>query len=259
MHFVNWIYIIRDIFLTTPSIIKRLRAMDSAISVCLFSDDIPWSSPPPEDTLNRVLTVSTTSTSLRVPRIPFDFNTATKSLAQYLGFTPYRDQVLALQHLYNGKDHILVAPCWWGKTIVITGPALYTLKPGTNHYLIVSPLKAIQLNQATSLREEIGDIFRPFVLDGETNTAENRRDIAIGKFTHVLISAEIAISDINTLKERGKKKQSERVGFPCGYLRSHSLFVCINHDIEIVVCNEPTERFREAVYCIHCMAPQSLN
>ena len=81
MRFVNWIYIKRDIFLTTPSIIKPLRAMDSATSGCLSSDDIFWSSPPPEDTLNRGLAVSTTSTSLRVPRIPFDFDTATKALA----------------------------------------------------------------------------------------------------------------------------------------------------------------------------------
>jgi ATP-dependent helicase YprA (DUF1998 family) len=191
--------------------------MDPATSDGLFSDDIPWSSPPPEDTLNRVSTVSINFISLRMPRIPFDIDTATKALTECLGFTPYKDQVLALQHLYNGNDHILVAPCGWGKTIVITGLACILSKPEQTITLIISPLKAIQLNQATSLRKEIGDIFRPFVLDDETNTAENRRDIAIGKYTHVWISAEIAISDINTSKERGKKKQPERVTFPCGY------------------------------------------
>jgi superfamily II DNA or RNA helicase len=76
-----------------------------------------------------------------MPRIPFDIDTATKALTECLGFTPYKDQVLALQHLYNGNDHILVAPCGRGKTIVITGLACILSKPEQTITLIISPLK----------------------------------------------------------------------------------------------------------------------
>ena len=178
--------------------------MESVTSIGLFSDDIPYSSPPPEGAPILAITVPTTSTSLRIPRLPFSSDTATTSLTKYLGFPPYATQVSALEYLYRGKDHILVAPCGWGKTIVITGLACILPTPEKTITLIISPLRSIQLNQATSLQQEIGEVFRPFVLDGDTNTQGNRHLIATGHFTHVWISAEIAISDVNTQKERRK-------------------------------------------------------
>ena len=36
-----------------------------------------------------------------------------------------------------------------------------------------------------------------FVSLGETNTPENRRDIALGKYTHIWISAEAVLGDMN--------------------------------------------------------------
>ena len=61
--------------------------------------------------------------------------------------------------------------------------------------LIISPLKAIEDSQARECRKIWGNGVRPFVLNGDSNSIESRRDIASGKYTHVWLSPEFAVGD----------------------------------------------------------------
>ena len=63
--------------------------------------------------------------------------------------------------------------------------------------IIISPLKAIEAGQARDAEEKFGRFgVRPFVLNGDTNSAENRHKIARGDYTHVWTSADIAIGEM---------------------------------------------------------------
>lgn len=84
---------------------------------------------------------------------------------------------------------------------------LALLQPGAGKSvtIILSPLKAIENGQARELTEQFGDLFKPFVLDGESNTASNCRSIAQGEYTHVWTSAEIAIGLLGEKKSKNEK------------------------------------------------------
>ena len=132
-------------------------------------------------------------------------------------------QKQALTDLYHGEDVILVAKTGYGKTLVMTGFNKLlnpSLRPLT---LILSPLKAIEHGQARELQERFGNDFRPFVLDGDSNSPKARYDIARGNYTHVWLSADIAINDIVDPSEnddeddapaqqtsKGKERKSQR-------------------------------------------------
>lgn len=159
--------------------------MNSAQSIHEFSSDFYYSSPPPEGAPKSTTTTLIPSPTLRESRLPFCSDTAINRLTVPCGFSPRTEQVTALEYLYNGKDHILVAPCGWGKTIIITALACIIERPLDSITLIISPLRSIQSNKALALRREIGQNFRPFVLDGDVNTAETRHLIASDAYTQI--------------------------------------------------------------------------
>jgi superfamily II DNA helicase RecQ len=105
-------------------------------------------------------------------------------------------QVQALQSLAEGKDVVLVAKTGYGKTLIFTGynfliPA--SIRPIT---LIISPLVAIEQDQAEELKNRFGADSAPVVLDGQNNTAALRAEIARGNYTHVWASAEVVLADL---------------------------------------------------------------
>ena len=139
--------------------------------------------------------------------LPFD--EAIKKLEGLLGFNLKPGQRKALEELHMGSDLCLIAATGFGKTIVFTG--YYTLfKPEAGALtIIVSPLKAIENGQAADLWK-LGSNCRPFVVVGDTNTAENRRDIALGKYTHIWISAETVLGDLVEKKSQEYKPNKSR-------------------------------------------------
>ena len=70
-------------------------------------------------------------------------------------------------------------------------------------------LKAIENGQAADLWK-LGSNCRPFVVMGDTNTPENRRDIALGKYTHIWISAEAVLGDLVEKKSQEYKPNKSR-------------------------------------------------
>jgi hypothetical protein len=136
--------------------------------------------------------------------LPFD--EAIKKLEGSVGFNLKPDQRRALEELHIGSDLCLIATT---KTIIFTG--YHTLlKPEAGALtIIISPLKAIENDQAADLRK-LGSNCRPFVVVGETNTPENRRDIALGKYTHIWISAEAVLGDLAEKKSQEYKPNKSR-------------------------------------------------
>ena len=112
----------------------------------------------------------------------------------------------ALVDLYNRNDVVLVATTGFGKTLVITGFHNLISPSRQPITLIISPLKAIQNNQSTTLNS-VSSSYRGFVLDGDTNTLTNRHAIARGDYTHIWVSAEIALAE---LLERNREELSEK-------------------------------------------------
>jgi hypothetical protein len=102
--------------------------------------------------------------------------------------------------------------------------------------LIVSPLRAIQRDQADSLASTSTSEFpfKPFVLDGESNTSINWRDIACGKYTHIWTSAVIIVGDYDGKKvrrqERRTKKRQTKTGPGHGYIDTGSFQDVLYHE-----------------------------
>jgi superfamily II DNA helicase RecQ len=118
------------------------------------------------------------------------------------GLTLRPGQVQALQSLAEGKDVVLVAKTGYGKTLIFTGYNLLTpptIRPIT---LIISPLVAIEQDQAEELKNWFGAYAAPVVLDGKNNTAELRAEIARGNYTHVWASAEVVLADLVDCRKR---------------------------------------------------------
>ena len=117
-------------------------------------------------------------------------------LYENTGYEIKDGQKQALWDLYCGNDAILVACTGYGKTHVIVGYHATLDRKVDPITLVISPLKAIEQGQARDAFKTYHQLgVRPFVLDGENNTPDNRHDIARGRYTHVWLSAEIAVGE----------------------------------------------------------------
>jgi superfamily II DNA helicase RecQ len=105
-------------------------------------------------------------------------------------YAPREGQRNALQHLiYKGKDLILIAKTSFGKSMILQAVSLLIRK---SIAVVVLPLDQIGLEQ-TEYITRIGG--RPFFLNASTISTKVLTDIQKGKYTHILISPELAISD----------------------------------------------------------------
>jgi superfamily II DNA helicase RecQ len=101
---------------------------------------------------------------------------------QLFGFEPKIKQVEAIRHLlYDKRDLILIAKTGFGKSIIFQ--ALPLIEEGSKQAsLIIMLLNLLQEEQAEKLKTIAG--AKPFVLNGDTNTKKNRREIGAGAYTH---------------------------------------------------------------------------
>jgi superfamily II DNA helicase RecQ len=120
-------------------------------------------------------------------------------------------QVQTLQSLAEGKDVVLAAKTGYGKTQIFTGYNFLTPLAIRLITLIISPLVAIEQDQAKELKNRFGAYSSPVVLDGTNNTAELRAEIARGNYTHVWASAEAVLADLVDCN----KKKPRPVRRPC--------------------------------------------
>lgn len=175
--------------------------------------------------------------------------------------------MLALQELYNSRDVLLVAKTEYGKTLVMTGYQAL-LQPGQGAVtLIISPLKAIENSQALKLVEQFGTtMFKPFVLNGDSNSTANRSAIVRGKYTHVWTSAEIAMSSLSEKKNTKEKlKPTKANPFPDftavlqdGNFQDRLILVAID---EIHLCDKDNwgGSFRKDMAALHLLRAQLNN
>ncbi|KAH6974080.1 P-loop containing nucleoside triphosphate hydrolase protein, partial [Ilyonectria destructans] len=112
------------------------------------------------------------------------------TLATLLNFPPRDGQVEAIRRLaVDQQDLILIAPTGWGKSAVFQ--AIPALRGGI--CLMIMPLNLLEEGQAKSIARIPN--CRPCVLNGQSNKAALLNEIRIGKYTHVLLSPEIALSE----------------------------------------------------------------
>src|SRR5580658_3799092 len=105
-------------------------------------------------------------------------------------YYPRQGQIQALRQLvYFRKDLILIAQTSFGKSMILQAVSLLLAKSIT---LVIIPLDRIGTEQ-TKYIEDIGG--RPCFLNGETFSSGLLEEIKAGKFTHILLSPELAISD----------------------------------------------------------------
>lgn len=105
-------------------------------------------------------------------------------------YYPRQGQIQALRQLvYFRKDLILIAQTSFGKSMILQAVSLLLAKSIT---LVIIPLDRIGTEQ-TKYIEDIGG--RPCFLNGETFSSRLLEEIKAGKFTHILLSPELAISD----------------------------------------------------------------
>ena len=125
--------------------------------------DIRFSSPPLEGPQNPA---EITVTGRNYDTYQSSFDDRIRELEALTRLTLRPGQVQALQSLAEGKDVVLVAETGYGKTLIFTGynflmpPAI---RPIT---LIISPLVAIEQDQAEELKNRFGAYSSPVVLDG---------------------------------------------------------------------------------------------
>ena len=97
---------------------------------------------------------------------------------ELFGFEPNDKQVKAIwKLLYDKSDLILIAKTGFGKSIIFL--IREELKLAS---LIIMPLNLLQEEQAEKLKMIAG--AHPFVLNVDTNTWKNRREISEGVYTH---------------------------------------------------------------------------
>ncbi len=105
-------------------------------------------------------------------------------------YAPRKGQRDALRQLiYNRKDLILIAKTSFGKSMILQAVSLLIRKSIT---VVVLPLDQVGKEQAEYITRIGG---RPCFLNADTISAKVLADIQNGKYTHVLISPELAISD----------------------------------------------------------------
>lgn len=90
----------------------------------------------------------------------------------------------ALWELYCGRDVLLVVKTKYDKTLVITGYHTF-LQPGKSVTLILSLLKATEYSQDWEFTEQFDNLFKPFVLNGESNIFFNYNVIAQRNYIYV--------------------------------------------------------------------------
>jgi ATP-dependent helicase YprA (DUF1998 family) len=101
---------------------------------------------------------------------------------ELFGFEPKNKQVDAIRHLlYEKRDLILIAKTGFGKSIIFQALPLIQ-EESKQASLIIMPLNLLQEEQAEKLKTIAG--ANPFVLNGDTNTRKNRREIGAGAYTH---------------------------------------------------------------------------
>jgi len=119
-------------------------------------------------------------------------------------------QKWALSGLHRGIDILLVAKTGFGKTLIFTG--FHLLLPSSSSKraitLIISPLMAIEQDQASDLQRLFGNTCRPLVVDGKNNTPEVRHSIITGDYTHIWVSAEVVLVNWYQEKARGSKRST---------------------------------------------------
>jgi len=105
-------------------------------------------------------------------------------------YAPREGQRNALRHLiYKRKDLILIAKTSFGKSMILQAVSLLIRKSIT---VVVLPLDQIGLEQTEYITRIGGS---PFFLNADTISMKVLTDIQNGKYTHVLISPELSISD----------------------------------------------------------------
>ncbi|KAJ5109556.1 hypothetical protein N7532_002201 [Penicillium argentinense] len=105
-------------------------------------------------------------------------------------FSPWDGQREALRHLvFLRKDMILIAKTSFGKSMLLQAVSLLLEKAIT---LIVLPLNQIGIEQTEYIRNLGG---RPCFLNVDTISAELLEAVKAAKYTHVLLSPELAIGD----------------------------------------------------------------
>ena len=113
-----------------------------------------------------------------------------RAIRELYPYYPREGQLQALRRLvYLRKDLILIAKTSFGKSMILQAVSLLLAKSIT---LVVLPLSQIGVEQ-TNYIENIGG--RVCFLNRETFSSELLDRIHAGKFTHVLLSPELAISD----------------------------------------------------------------
>ena len=113
-----------------------------------------------------------------------------RAIRELYPYNPREGQLQALRQLvYLRKDLILIAKTSFGKSMILQAVSLLLAKSIT---LVVLPLNQIGVEQANYI-ESIGG--RACFLNRETLSSELLDRIRAGKFTHVLLSPELAISD----------------------------------------------------------------
>ena len=142
------------------------RAIDFIPFIYLKAMDIRFSSPPLEAPQNPA---EITATGRNYDTYQFNqssFDDRIRELEALTRLTLRPGQVQVLQLFAEGKDVVLVAKTGYGKTLIFTGynflmpPAI---RPIT---LIISPLVAIEQDQAEELKNRFGAYSSPVVLDG---------------------------------------------------------------------------------------------
>ena len=113
-----------------------------------------------------------------------------KAIQLLYPYTPREGQRNALRHLiYKRKDLILIAKTSFGKSMILQAVSVLIRKSTT---VVVLPLDQVGLEQ-TEYITRIGG--RPIFLNADTISMKVLTDIQNGKYTHILISPELAISD----------------------------------------------------------------
>jgi len=118
-------------------------------------------------------------------------------------------QKWALSGLHRGSDILLVAKTGFGKTLIFTGFHLLLPPSKRSITLIISPLMAIEQDQALDLQRLFGNTCLPLVVDGKNNTPEVRHSITTGNYTHIWVSAEVALGELVPGNAK-KRKQAKR-------------------------------------------------
>jgi superfamily II DNA helicase RecQ len=180
-------------------------------------------------------------------------------------------QKWALSGLHRGIDILLIAKTGFGKSLIFTG--FHFLLPASRRAitLIISPLMAIEQDQALDLQRLFGNTCLPLVVDGKNNTPEVRHSIIIGNYTHIWVSAEIALGELVPGKSEKRKQTRRRITVydKSGYRDTGSFTSVLQNNSfldrlhliaidELHLCAKDNwgGNFRPALGCLHLLRQQ---